>query len=391
MCKYLQEKVDKRKRVNPVNSFDPNDKIGPIGGGVNNSINSNDPLPYMIRFENSSTATAAAQTVLIVDSLDTSVYDLSTFKLGSISVGEKMIQVPNGLSNYETIIDLRPSNNLLLKINAGLDISNGVVKWLFESLDPDNQMPTENPLLGFLPPNLNAPEGDGAVLFTINALSNIPENASISNKAYIYFDLNPAIVTNDWTNSVDNIKPISSVSLLNDTTTGAFVNVNWSGSDNGSGISSFDVYKSVNNGVFTKWLNNTTLTNADFYGLPDSTYSFFTIAIDSAGNKEDMKSVAEATTSFQVGINDNLQIENTQVSIYPNPNQGNFNLEITNSKSGIFLVSIMDVLGRVIYSQNQSLTQGNNILPLSIEQTGIYFLTIGNEKNRIVRLVVINK
>jgi hypothetical protein len=51
----------------------------------------------------------------------------------------------------------------------------------------------------------------------------------------------------------------------------------------------------------------------------------------------------------------------------------------------------MDVLGRVIYSQNQSLTQGNNILPLIIEQTGIYFLTIGNEKNRIVRRVVINK
>ena len=387
----FKRNVDKNKSVVPINSFDPNDKIGPIGGGINNSINSNIPLPYTIRFENSSTATAAAQVVSIVDTLDVSVYDLSTFNLGSILVGERNIEIPNGLSNYQTVIDLRPSNNLLLKITAGLDMSNGVLTWLFESLDPDTQMPTENPFLGFLPPNLNAPEGDGAVSFTINALTNIPENATISNTAYIYFDLNPAIITNEWTNTVDNIKPISSALPLNPITNSNLINLNWSGSDIGSGIQSFDIYKSVNGGDFTKWLNNVSVTSADFIGSQDSTYSFFSIAVDSAGNRENMKSLAEATTTFTLGIKDNLDSYKMEVSIYPNPNQGNFNLSIVSQKTGEFDLSIVDVYGRPIYSQKQNLVYGNNILPLSIEQTGIYLLTIGNDKERIVRRVVVSK
>ena len=239
---------------------------------------------------------------------------------------------------------------------------------------------------------MNSPEGSGSVMFTIRTRAIIPNGTVLKNKAYIYFDNNPPIITNEWTNTTDIVKPVSQINALapvqyNDST----IALTLTGSDIGSGMRSYRIYYSTNSGPFNVLTSNFTGTTLEFIGKMDTTYAFFSIATDSVGNIVIMKSTAEATTLLLVGTKDNFKIENMRVSVYPNPNQGNFNLAINNSRSGIFLVSIMDVFGRVIYSQNQSLNHGNNILPLSIEKTGIYFLTIGNERERIVRRVVINK
>ena len=379
--------------IQTINSFDPNDKLGPIGVGSGNFINvSNRTLPYIIRCENADTASAAAQNVVIVDTLDQNVFDLSTFQLGFFSIADSIISVPSGLKNYETDVDLRPDNNIIARVRGSLNMETGVARWEFTSLDPSTLEPTLNPVAGFLPPNINKPEGEGAVMYTIKTLSNVADGAQIKNKAYIYFDLNPAIITNEWSNTSDIIKPISVMAALppvqyNDST----ITLTWSGSDVGSGVQNYKLYYSVNGGQFNllaSYLMDTTIT---FTGNMDSTYAFFTIATDSVGNIENMKTVAEATTSFALGLNDNLTIDKMIVSIYPNPNQGNFNLSVISQTKGRFDLTIVDVFGRVIYNQKQNLSQGNNILPLILEQTGMYFLTIGNEKERIVRRIVVNK
>ncbi len=379
--------------VNTINSFDPNDKLGPIGEGSANFINVTDRvLPYIIRCENADTASAAAQTVVIIDTLDQNVFDLSSFQLGFFSIADSIITIPSGLKHYETDIDLRPANDIIARVKANLNMQTGVARWEFTSLDPLTLKPTEIPVAGFLPPNVNKPEGEAAVMFSIKTKDNISNGAQIKNKAYIYFDLNPPIITNEWTNTSDVVKPVSHMNALPPVQYGdSTITLTWAGSDIGSGVRDYRIYYSVNGGPFNVLASYLTGNSLTFTGNIDSTYSFFSIAIDSVGNVENMKDVAEATTSFVVSAKEDFHFDNIKVSIYPNPNQGKFDLSIVSPNTGTFYLSITDVFGRVIYDQKQDLVLGNNILPLSIERSGMYFITIGNLKERIVRKVLVNK
>ena len=286
--------------VQTVNSFDPNDKLGPIGEGSGNYLNvQNRVLPYIIRCENAVTASAAAQTVVIIDSLDKKVFDLSTFQLGFFSVADSIIPIPSGLKNYETDIDLRPANNIIARVKANLNMQSGVATWEFTSLDPSTLEPTLNPVDGFLPPNVNKPDGEAAVMYSIKALSTIPNGAQIKNKAYIYFDANKPIITNEWVNANDIVKPISSMKPLSEKFCGdSTIVLKWNKSDKGSGVKSCDIYYKVNNGNFEMLQSNLTEDSLIFTGSFNTTYSFFSIAKDSVGNQENIKTKAETKIFF---------------------------------------------------------------------------------------------
>ena len=57
-------------------SWDPNDKVGSDGSGESKYLSGEEPLRYVIFFENIETATAPAQEVIITDQLDTANMDL---------------------------------------------------------------------------------------------------------------------------------------------------------------------------------------------------------------------------------------------------------------------------------------------------------------------------
>ncbi len=94
----------------------------------------------------------------------------------------------------------------------------------------------------------------------------------------------------------DTTKPVSHVSALPPTEPVASFSVQWSGTDTGSGIHDFTIYVSDSPGPFTVWLTNTTATQATYSGHVGHTYGFYSIARDWAGNQEDPKIAAEATT-----------------------------------------------------------------------------------------------
>ena len=64
-----------RLRVQSLNSYDPNEIVGPSGFGESQYIKNEGLANYQVHFENLETATAAAQTVSIVDSLDVSKFE----------------------------------------------------------------------------------------------------------------------------------------------------------------------------------------------------------------------------------------------------------------------------------------------------------------------------
>jgi hypothetical protein len=295
-CPPPVDLTEQDEDVTVVDSHDPNEKSGTQGAGPQQYIPGTDPLRYIVSFENQASATAPAQTVVVSDQLDPAKVDLTTFNLGMISFGNTQVAVPSGLSTFVTDVDLRPANNLIVRIDAHLDAT-GLVTWRFTSIDPATGKPTTDPLAGFLPPDKISPQGQGAVAFSVNAKSNLQTGTQILNKATIVFDANAAIDTPQWLNTIDNKKPTSSVQPLAGTQTSVIFPVNWSGSDADSGVQDWTIYVSENGGPFTLWQSNLTTTSAMFVGKPTTSYAFYSIARDRAGNVENDKTTAEANTS----------------------------------------------------------------------------------------------
>ncbi len=144
-------------------SYDPNDKNGTSTGDTLNGLSLlEDALEYTIRFQNE--GNYKATDVIIRDTLDENL-DLNTFKVVSAS------------------------HDYLVSINGR------VVDFIFEDI--------------VLPPKSeNELASQGFIKFQIAIVSE--EDIVIENTAHIYFDFNPAIVTNTTTNHLVNEFPLLS-------------------------------------------------------------------------------------------------------------------------------------------------------------------------------------
>ncbi len=125
----------------------------------------------------------------------------------------------------------------------------------------------------------------------------LQSGTEVPNDARIVFDVNPPIDTAVWLNTIDNSLPTSKVSPLGATNPYIVFYVNWAGSDTGSGIRDYTVFFSENGGPYVSWISDTTATSGIFAGQPGKSYSFHTIARDKAGNEENIKTTAEASTT----------------------------------------------------------------------------------------------
>jgi hypothetical protein len=284
-----------------VGAIDPNDITGPTGYGAQRWVAAEQVLPYTIRFENLSTATAPAQEVIITHHIS-EVLDLSRFELGSMGFGDVVIDVPAGLMTYSHRLNLRDTLGHDVQIQAELDASTRTATWRFTSIDPDTGELVRDPLDGFLPPNDDTGAGEGFVTFTIRADSGLPGGTAITAKASIVFDSNEPIETNEFLNTVDSGAPSSQVEDLAETTFFTDVEVSWSGFDEeaGAGVATYDVYVSDNDGPFTRWLAGATADTAEFTGEDGHTYRFYSVARDNVGHAERSAATAEAETTLNL-------------------------------------------------------------------------------------------
>lgn len=153
------------------NAYDPNDKnvfkksfYEFVGNGFQESTIAygfDDELEYTIRFQN--TGTAPAQNVYIIDTLDTEL-DWSTFQLLNTTHDMNVVNLGNGILRFEF-------NNI----------------WL-----PDSSVSQEL--------------SQGHLVFRIRETPGNDIYSEITNTAYIYFDWNPAIITNTTYNMNDWIE-----------------------------------------------------------------------------------------------------------------------------------------------------------------------------------------
>jgi hypothetical protein len=252
-----------------------------------------------VNFTNEATATAPAQAVTVTEQLDPNL-DWSTFQFGDIGFGTYIVNVPPGRTSFSTQVDATATLGVLVDITANFNLQTGLVTWTFTSLDPATLDLPMNPTVGFLPPNENAPDGQGFVTYTVSPKPDLATGVRINAQATVVFDTNAPISTAQLFNTVDSSSPTSSVSPLPPITGATSFPVSWSGSDGaGSGIASYNVYVSDNGGAYTPFVTDSTATSATFTGQFGHTYSFYSVATDNVGNVQPTPIAAQATTQLE--------------------------------------------------------------------------------------------
>ena len=371
--------IQQAENVEYLASGDPNELEGPFGTGGARWVSGRQPLNYAVFFENEATASAPAHKVVVTTTLDPNA-DLSTVGLTGISVPGIQVPIPptfvpaGGLNETTTNVDLRPSQNLLINIDAQLEPTNRVLTWTFTSIDATTGLPPSDPTVGFL-----APGSAGSAFFTVRARQSLPTGTKISDQATVVFDSNPPISTQTWMNTLDNTPPVSHVSALPTTTSSTIFTVQWTGTDVGGGIQDYTVYVSDNGGAFITFRPSTSETSATYSGEAGHTYGFYSIARDLVGNVEGAKSAAEATTQVVQGVVDNIPpITTASISPLANPagwNNSNVVVSLNSTDnaagSGVKQITYLASGGQTVGST----TVGSSLASFTISTEGITTIT----------------
>jgi len=247
-----------------VASWDPNEMVGPAGVGEEHYIGDVKTINYRILFENKAEAGDAAYRVRISDELDESVFDVSTVRFGQTS--------HDGLGyNWEM---KREGNKL---------------SWDIKGIE--------------LPPNVNAPEGEGYVSFSVDLKPGLADGTAIRNMATIIFDKNFPIETNEFVNTLDLVPPVTTMAEATYTPGSDHVHVTCNSDDAASGVESLLLFVSKNGGEYSYF--GQSMTGDILYPvdpLQEDTYSFYVLATDNVGNTERVVPKATSVTTDVKGV-----------------------------------------------------------------------------------------
>jgi hypothetical protein len=339
--------------VDQISSHDPNNVVGPKGCGTNKYVTTDQPLPYQVTFSNTSTTGTPAQKVVITNALDPNL-NWGSFRLGNFGFGGLTFTVPANTAYYQTRIDLTQTRGYYVDVTATIDESTGIATWVFDTVSPATGLHPLNPTIGFLPADDSSGAGEGFVNYTIQASPSAPTGTVINAQATVTFDTQPPLATPQIFNTVDAGSGLASaVTALPASESSPQFTVAWSGTDaaNASAISGFTIYVSDNGGPYTAWLTNTPLTSAPFVGQYGHTYSFFSQAMDNAGNVEAPHTTPDATTAVNYPAPTTSGLSTTSAT------EGTSGLTLTVNGTGFFPASVVEWNGTALATTYDSATQ----------------------------------
>lgn len=371
-----------------VQSFDPNAIYGPAGFTDEQYVNKNLRMDYRVEFENADTAQANAVEVKVVLPIDTNVFDLSTFRYETFGFGEYIYAVAPFRENFTAEVSMEGLQNCILRISGNEPDVDGIVNITFESLHLETRNLIDNPDDGFLPPNIDAPEGQGFFTFSIRQKNNLPHLTEVSAQAEIIFDANEPIVTNLHQNIVDTEAPQSAVLPLDPQSAEQLLTIDLSKSDAESGVDFVDVYIAINGGDFER-ITRTNSDSLQFMMTLGNTYGFYTVATDKCGNREDDPGVADATTSFAVSVNE--YDFDAQIIAFPIPAIDVVSLEIRMQQAAVISYVITDMTGKTVIASKRINTNTNGFnqqIDISELAAGAYFIKVTAGEDEIVKKLI---
>ena len=313
-----------------VASWDPNEKTGPKGYGEDNFLAKPQRMTYTIFFENKKEATAPAHRIRIEDTL-ADAFDPETVQFGPTS--------HSGNGYYWQMS--REGNKLT---------------WDIEGIE--------------LPPNVNAPEGEGYVSFSVYLKDGVKNGDAIENRATVVFDKNKPIETNVWRNVIDTEAPVTKMLPVSYVAGTDHVTVTCQSDDNkdGSGINRYLFYVSKNDEPFVYF----TESNEPKLEYPvdksrTDTYGFYALAVDNVGNTEQTAPDA-VIINTQTSISD---IVAERISVSPNPSEGIFRATLPSSVSEL---TVYTATGQMIWKASTSSLTGTVEINLTDHPAGVYLL-----------------
>jgi uncharacterized repeat protein (TIGR01451 family) len=283
-------------------AYDPNDKTEIHGADFNaRHIQDGEYLKYLIRFQNTGNDTAF--TVYVRDTLSDKV-DWNTLEMISAS--------------HAYDLHIRDGNKL---------------EWRFNNI-----------LL--VDSNMNEPASHGFIAYRIKPKNTLQIGDTVKNTASIYFDFNPAVLTNTAQSVVSQltILPFSKLSFegkwLNENTT----QLNWAVEDEVN-VAYYAVQRSADGIVYeeigriaalkTSWKNKYGFTD----NAPLAGRNYYRIAIVDLDHSSELSRIVLLKRT--PGITGQLLIR-------PNPSQGKIMLSLNGPVKGIGSLTIVDVNGVVV-------------------------------------------
>jgi PKD repeat protein len=95
-------------------------------------------------------------------------------------------------------------------------------------------------------------------------------------------------------------------------------------------------------------------------------------------------------TISQVGLQDN-DLSST-LSLFPNPNDGNFTLSFDFTKTKDVTIQVLDVSGRIVFSdQENNVMNYNKQIGLDNAESGMYFVRIMTTEGVVIQKVMIQR
>lgn len=264
----------------------------------------------------------------------------------------------------------------------------------------------ENYALGVVATN---GQGDWSSNGTTNPLWEIEDalgmNENSSNTGPFYDNTNPLTVGGFYAyletsgGSLGDQDTMRSPSILVPTNSGALM-LGYSYHMFGADMGSLDVYIESATGVFTlldsisgqqqlagdsAWIDTTIQVPGSYSG---QIVNLVFVGTRGNGYTSDV-SIDDITLDFSVGLNNEIE-ELSGVSIFPNPSNGMFTLNINSAKAENYNLKLMDVSGKLVYESNLS---GNGNYQKQLDFTsfakGVYYLHLQTENESKVEKLII--
>jgi hypothetical protein len=280
---------------------DPNEIRGPAGYDEEiRFVNNSDKMNYTIEFENDPDfAMAPASRVKITYDVPDK-QKLASFRLADFGFGDFIFTVPSNVSSYSQRLDVSDSLGVWVDVNAGIDIVNNQLFWIFQSIDPATGAEPVSSQMGFLPINDSLEHGQGYVSFYIAPDTNVRTGDTVSAAALIVFDDNAPIGTNVWKNTFDAVAPTSILHAEMNSSDSLYCTFSFETQDDpqGSGVRDVEVYMSVNDASYISIGSVNPDSTLSFVLENGVYYQFMSIATDNVGNKEAFKAQPDTAINY---------------------------------------------------------------------------------------------
>ena len=333
-------------------AYDPNDKLHtPSGYGNENYTLFGDTLEYTIRFQNTGNDTAF-----------------------NVEIRDELSELLN-LTTFETISSSH-------EVETQIDIESRIATFKFTDI--------------YLPDSfVNEPASHGFVKYKILGNAGLDENSDIKNTASIYFDENPAIVTNTVNNRMVSELPslpvvsanpsvldFGEISINNSSVSEQMLTISNLG-DLPLEINAFD----FKNPAFNAGeLQNLTIEGLSSQEIPiyfkPTTVGDYESELILQSNVGSLTINLSGKATMATGLK---TLNQSKVQVYPNPNNGKFTIQSLDEN--ILSYTITNSLGEIILQEkiNQDFLE----LDLSAQSKGLYFISIETVAGIILDKVIV--